>query len=327
MNSSTESALAGRRVVVTGANGFIGAHVVNALALAGADVVPVVRGATEPWRLESLAPDVPILRADVRALDEGETVQRVGRADVVLHLAAAGVLPGMHDVRELVDHNVAGTLATMRFAEQIGARRVVCCGSCFEYGNVSRATENLPLRPLSEYGATKAASTTIAQAIGRRIGMEVVVLRPFTVYGPLEDTRRLVPYVMARALAGLDIELTSGRQTRDWVFVDDAVDAFLLAATRPDIGGEIFNVCTGVEVSVRDVVEQIVDEAGGTGTPRFGARADREPEHWTLSGDPTHAAERLGFSTRVSLAEGLARTMSHMPLPVVPPRAAVGGVR
>lgn len=327
MTSSTESALTGRRVVVTGANGFIGAHVVNALLLAGADVVPVVRPSTEPWRLEALAPDVPILRADVRALDEGETVQRVRSADLVLHLAAAGVLPGMHDVRELVDHNVAGTLATMRFAERVRARRVVCCGSCFEYGNVSRAAETLPLRPLSEYGATKAASTTLAQAIGRRIGMAVVVLRPFTVYGPLEDTRRLVPYVMARALAGLDIELTSGRQTRDWLFIDDAVDAFLLAATAPDVAGETFNVCTGVEIPVREVVEQIVEQTGGTGRPRFGARADREPEHWTLSGDPAHATERLGFTARVSLAVGLARTLSHMPLPLVPPRAAVGGLR
>lgn len=325
------SALAGRRVVVTGANGFIGAHLVSALVLAGADVVPIVRAATDPWRLAALAPELSIWRADVRALDEPETLRHIRSADVVFHLAAAGVLPGMHSGRELVDHNVAGTLSAMEFAEHIGARRVVICGSCYEYGDVSQATETLVPRPLSEYGATKAAATLIAQAVARRSDMELVVLRPFEVYGPLEDTRRLVPHVMARALAGLEIALGSGRQLRDCIYVDDAVEGFLRAATADGVDGKIFNLCSGVETSIRALAEQIVELAGGLGTLRLGVLPDREPEHWSLTGDPSHAAAGLGFSARTSIADGLARTMAHMPLSLAPvaaaPRAAAGGVR
>ena len=312
----------GRRALVTGAAGFLGAHVTRALVEAGARVTAVLRPATDPWRLAPFADDVEIVRGDVRALADSSLSDRIGRADVVYHLAAAGVDQRQHDAASIVDVNVNGTVAALSHASRAGVERFVYCGSCFEYGEATRAREDRLPQPQNEYAASKSAAWLVANAYARRTGLDVVSLRPFTVYGPLEAPARLVPFVIARSLAGGRIELTGGRQTRDWVYVDDAAHAFLRAGTAPDIEGRTFNVATGVETSVRALVELVVELTGGVATPDFGARPYREPELWALSGDPTAATESLGWSATVPLRDGLARTIAAFtsPSPATPER-------
>ena len=129
-------------------------------------------------------------------------------------------------------------------------------------------------------------------------------------YGPMEPPGRLVPSVVRRALAGEPIDLTPGDQARDFIYVEDAADAFVAAVTHDAAVGGTFNVCTGTAVTVRHVVEIILRSAGSASEARFGALAYRPTEYKMLSGDPARAERVLGWRARVSLEDGLDRTVA-----------------
>ncbi|MBA2631474.1 MAG: NAD(P)-dependent oxidoreductase [Chloroflexi bacterium] len=299
--------LGGRRVLVTGAAGFLGSHLVPRLVGAGAKVCALYRPGAPRWRGIERAGVSCAVHADVRALAEPIHDATLAGVSVVFHLAAVGVVAEPVDVREVVHGNIDGTLAVLLAAQRLGAR-VIYCGSCFEYGSGAGWNEDALPAPTTEYGAAKSAGWMLANAFARRTGLEVVSLRPFTIYGPMEPARRLVPSVVMHALAGRNINLTPGDQARDFVYVGDVVDAFLAAATSREAVGGTFNICTGAPVTVREVVQAVLRCVGSTSTARFGALAYRPTELPMLSGDPSRAERVLGWRARVSLTEGIART-------------------
>ena len=301
------TSLAGRRVLVTGAAGFLGSHLVPRLIEAGASVCALDRPNARSWpRLENVA---DCLRADVDELAMPTHDAALRGVTTIIHLAAAGVVGELSDPREVVHGNIDGTMAVLMAARRLGAR-VVYCGSCFEYGSGERWTEDALPAPSTEYGAAKSGGWLLAQAFARRTGIEVVSLRPFTMYGPMEPPGRLVPSVVRRALSGQPIDLTPGDQARDFIYVEDVADAFVAAATRDAAVGGTFNVCTGSAVTVRYVVETILRSSGSVSEARFGALAYRPTEYKMLSGDPSRAERVLGWRARVSLEDGLNRTVA-----------------
>jgi nucleoside-diphosphate-sugar epimerase len=300
--------LAGRRVLVTGAAGFLGSHLVSRLIEAGAEVCALDRPNARGWSRVERETLAAALRTDVRTLAEPTHDRLLGDIDAIFHLAAVGVVGETGDVRELATGNIDGTLAGLLAAQRLGSR-FLYCGSCFEYGAGARWTEQALPAPTTEYGAAKAGGWLLANAFARRTGVEVISLRPFTMYGPMEPPSRLVPSVVRHALAGRPIDLTPGQQTRDFVYVQDVADAFVVAATTDAAVGGTFNVCTGTAVSVRDVVLKVLEYTESRAEARFGALAYRPSELPVLSGDPTHAAQILGWRARVSLDDGLARTV------------------
>ncbi len=299
-------------MLVTGAAGFIGSHVVRRLARSGARVSALARPGSDRWRLTDVGSDVQMIARDLSELGEGPLLPALEDIEIILHLAAAGVNPCAQASTAMARTNIMGTLSVMQTAERVGAARVVYCGSCFEYGTASGATEDAPITPLSEYGATKAAGWLVARAASRRSGVPVVALRPFTVFGPYEGAQRLVPYAILRALAEAKMEFTAGTQLRDFVYVDDAVDAFLMAATGDGLDGSVMNVCTGVPCRVREVVETIVELSGGKALPRFGTRPFRADEAPAITGDPSRARTMMGWSARTSLRDGLRLTVDWL---------------
>ena len=261
------------------------------------------------WPLLERTDLAALLQADVRTLAEPTHDALLRDVDVIFHLAAVGVTGEVGDVRQVVTGNVDGALAVLLAARRLGSR-LIYCGSCFEYGPGERWSEDALPAPTTEYGAAKAAGWLLANAFARRTGLEVVSLRPFTMYGPMEPPGRLVPSVVRQALAGRAIDLTPGDQLRDFVFVDDAVDAFVAAATTDAAVGGTFNICSGTAVTVRDVVSRVLHCTGSRSEARFGALSYRPTELAVLSGDPTRAAQVLGWRARVSLEDGLARTIA-----------------
>jgi nucleoside-diphosphate-sugar epimerase len=300
--------LAGRRILVTGAAGFLGSHLVPRLIDLGAKVSALDLAGARCWGLIERSGISAAVRADVRTLADGVHDRVLGPLDTIIHLAAVGLLGDVPDARELLTNNVEGTLAVLLAAQRSRAR-LVYCGSCFEYGAGARWTEDALPAPTSEYGAAKAAGWLIAQAFARRTGVELVSLRPFTMYGPMETPGRLVPSVVTHALAGRSIDLTPGDQARDFLYVEDAANAFVAAASTDAAVGGTFNVCTGNAATVRDVVQRVLRRTGSASKARFGALSYRSTELRVLSGDPSHAEEVLGWRARVSLEEGLGRTM------------------
>lgn len=288
------------RALVTGASGFIGSQLIRRLLHDGAAVVALVRSTSDLWRIEDVLDWIELAR-------DGEGVPQ-GGLDVVYHLAASGVRHG-EEAAQVVETNVVGTLRALELARAAGAHRFVYCGSCFEYGPGQRLSEAAPLRPISAYGASKAGGGLLAEAYSQEHGLPVSWVRPFTAYGPFEAAYRLVPSAIVRALDREPLELTSGSQTRDFVYVEDVVEGIVAVAHSEAAVGGRFNLCTGVSTTVVDVAKTVGEFVGDPVELRVGALPDRSDDFAVLSGDPLHTAESLGWQAAVLLREGLARTI------------------
>lgn len=290
-----KSTLASRRVLVTGAAGFIGSRLCTRLQELGAEVHGVSRRSHEDdgafwWK------------ADLAEYPAAHHVMKEVRPDLVFHLA--GEVSGARDVsmiRPTIRNNLLPTVNLLTSASELGGPRVILAGS---------ATEPDPDQiPTSPYAASKAASSIYARTFHARYGLPVTNLRLSMVYGPgQQDYGKLVPYVTHTLLRGEVPRLTSGAHEFDWVYADDVVEAFTWAATDADCVGEALDIGSGELVSVRSVVERIVRLADPTVQPQFGVVPDR-PGEVSLLADVRHTREVLGWQARTSLDEGLATTV------------------
>ncbi len=293
------------RDVVTGAAGFLGSHLTRALLGSGRDVVAVVGRNSDLWRIADVLADVELVRADVRRLEPSAAGTRV---DCVYHLAAAGVTAAP-DTVDLLETNVLGTKRALDLAVAAGARRFVYCGSCFEYGPGELHVEDELPQPLDEYAASKSAGWLLARATSLRTGLPVASVRPFTVFGPYEAARRLVPSTIVSALNGEPVRITAGTQARDFVWVGDATAGIVAAGTSEAAPGGTFNLCTGVSTPVFDLAERVCRLCGTGSEVERGALSDRKLELPSISGDPGRAAAALGWSARTALDDGLRETV------------------
>jgi UDP-glucose 4-epimerase len=285
--------LSGRRVLVTGATGFLGRHLVRALAAAGAEVRP--------------------LSVDIR--DRAAVAASVAAAapQLVFHLAAYGTTPIQRDDARMRDVNVGGAEHLWQALDAYPCR-IVQTGTCAEYGPASGAlTESHPCAPASPYARTVHEAVTMSRDRARRSGRPLVVLRPFGPYGPGDRPERLVPLVIDGLLAGDRVPLTAGAQRRDYSYVDDHVRALVLAATRPLADtARVYNIGGGGPIAVRALVDTIAALVGGSAPSRlaFGALPYRPGDLADVFADVAAARRDLGYEPLVPLADGLARTIA-----------------
>ncbi|HEV2779859.1 MAG TPA: NAD-dependent epimerase/dehydratase family protein [Actinophytocola sp.] len=285
------------RALVTGATGFIGAHLTSRLINLGADVHAVSRRpdnrAGPTWHVADLA----------EAAATAELIRSTA-PDVVFHLASA--VTGARDpklVRPVLDANLTAAVNLLTAAVDSPGIRLVLAGSVEE-------TRGAEATPPSPYAAAKSAATGYARMYHRLWDVAVTVLRVAMVYGPAQpDTAKLIPYATLSLLRGQDPELSSGTRLVDWVYVDDVVDAFLAAADTDKAAGQVLDIGSGAQVSIRDTVELLARIVGGGGQPRFGAISDRPLDHAQVA-DPRPAAAVLGWRPTTSLEEGLRRTVA-----------------
>ena len=300
------SALAGA-VAVTGATGFIGRRLVAALETAGTRLTLITHHSV---------PDVRGVRAH-RVIEAGDGPGALAdavlsaRPDVVLHLAGARSSgdgwPAATDMRA----NAAGTVEVLEAAVQAGARRIVCLGSAEEYGpHAGPVREDAPAAPVSAYGLSKLAATQAALWFHRERAAPVVVLRPFTVYGPGQPSHMFVAEAIASALGGEPFRMSAGTQSRDMVYVDDVVDAISRAAAATGVDGRIINVGTGRMVPLRRVAEIIWEKTRTSAALLVGARPAAVHERYDTCADNTLARELLGWLPTVPAEEGLDRTIA-----------------
>ncbi|MDX1997665.1 MAG: NAD(P)-dependent oxidoreductase [Thermoanaerobaculia bacterium] len=308
-----ERSLAGARVLVTGASGFLGGALCRALVRAEAEVHALSRSPQSGGQAENERPRITWHRGDLTDPPSLARAVADARPTVVFHLAAYGTTYGERDRERAVAVNVQGSLALWHALENHEARLVVA-GSCGEYGDVrGLVREDHACAPTWFYPATKNAMVTLLTTLGRETGREVVVLRPFGPYGPGDVSDRVIPAVVARLLAGDPVDTTAGKQRRDFLHVDDHVRGFLLAATvaLPSTG-RIYNLGSGQPRTLRQVLE-LAAQAVGDGAlerVRFGALPYRATEVWEMCADISAARTELGFEPRIDLAAGLADTVA-----------------
>jgi UDP-glucose 4-epimerase len=295
----------GRRVLITGGSGFIGLNLAARLRVEGADVSLLARRPRESGRGPRAVEGARVILGDVQDAASVGRAFATARPEVVFHLASTPFNPPGTTDREHHDVIVGGTANVV--AEMRPNMRLVHAGSGAEYGSGSALTEDAPLRPTTGLGVAKAEATTFIRERARSLGLDAVVLRLFTPYGPWDHAGRLVMHSALRAREGADIQITDGRQQRDFVYIDDVVEAFILAA-RLGAAGSVFNVSSGSPKTVREVAELVLELTGRGGSVIARALPTRPDEIWELSGDSTAAEATLGWRPTVTFRDGVGRT-------------------
>jgi nucleoside-diphosphate-sugar epimerase len=295
------------RVFITGAGGFVGTHVTRRVLTEGCEVAALVRGEATPWRLRDVADRVTVIRGDLSQPESWRESLRAWRPDACLHLAWY-VEPGkyLHASENLVAMNYSLSLLTELIA--MGCPRIVMVGTCAEYDtDPGYLCEDGPTRPATLYGATKLCTGLIGQQLASDAGVSFAWARLFYPYGPFEDTRRAVPALVRALLRGERFEASSGEQVRDYVHAEDIAGA-LWHLLRHALTG-VYNVCSGVPVSIRDMMILIAKIATGrVDLIDFGQMSRRSWDPPMICGDNRRLRE-TGWSPRFTLEQGLRETV------------------
>jgi nucleoside-diphosphate-sugar epimerase len=296
----------GRRVFLTGATGFIGSHVARQLVETGCTVTVLVRPAASRQRLADIAESLMFVEGDFTAPGGCADLLRATRPDLLLHLGWYAEPGRWLDSPRHVDC-LTGSLELLRALPESGCRRAVLAGTSVEYDTeVGYPTETSPLRPRTLYGACKAALFFTAQQLARLEGWSLAEARIFNVYGPWEDDRRLVSYLISHMLEGKGCEITSGEQVRDYLHVGDVAGA-LLAVAASDLEGPV-NIGSGRPVTVASLARTIGELLGASHLLHAGARARRPGEYDFLCANTELLRRRVGWNPRYDLEEGLRQT-------------------
>jgi UDP-glucose 4-epimerase len=303
------------RFLVTGGAGFIGSALSNRLAQAGHEVRVIDNlTAGDPDRLDRR---VLFTRGDVADIPKLWTLLQ----DVacVYHLAARVSVPESIQYPRDYNHvNVGGTVSVMEAMRDVGVERVVLASSGAVYGkqDAQLLHEGMTPSPDSPYAVSKFAAETYVSTIGALWGIETVALRIFNAYGPGQQLpvshAPVVPRFIRAALSGESIVIYGdGSQTRDFIYIDDIVDALIAAATAPNVNRQVINVGSGTQTSVNDLVEGIERAVGKRLEPIHSTGRSGGVDH--MCADLTRARRLLGFEPKTSLAEGLRRTAAEDP--------------
>lgn len=302
--------LKGSTVLVTGASGFIGSHTTKRMLREKARVSVLVRESSDLWRLDSVLNNIDVHRADIRdPKGVSDCVGRI-RPDYVFHLAAYGVDSRQKDCQLAAATNVMGTLNLLNALGEVGCRKVLNIGSCMEYGNKQEMIrEEAVLEPFNIYGSTKAAAGILAHQLARENGLELVTLRAFGIFGEGEGSHKFFPHLILSILSGGQVNLTACEQYRDYCYIDNLMDAFVMAARDPGSKNEIYNFGSGTIHQLKYYVDLVYRQMPGTSRPNYGAIPYRSAEVWKPHPDVGKIKARLGWTPRISVEDGLVRTI------------------
>jgi nucleoside-diphosphate-sugar epimerase len=293
------------QLLITGATGFVGRHLVPRALAAGYDVSLLLRDhlrseAALPEPLRAYRADVQIVYADLR--DDQATCAAVHAAapDTVLHLAAAGVTEPFLPVSQAIPHNVAGTANLLQacFTGKVPVRQVVVARTPGER------------EALNIYAASKAAAWQFCRMYVRTQAWPINGAMIFQAYGPGQSEHNLVPGALATALAGTDFAMTKGHQIRDWIWIEDVVDGLLAMVHTPQPPGTTVELGTGCGTSVAGVVSLIYSLTGSPGRPLPGTLPDRPGESAVQLADTRLGQRALGWEATVHLEDGLRRMIA-----------------
>ena len=301
------------RVLVTGASGFIGANLVRSLLAGGAEVHALLRPASAPWRLDGVLGRVRVHSAALTDRGALERAFTEARPAVVFHLAT----PRGHDEPDrirLLEETIVGAAHLLSLVREVGGCRLVVAGSSLEYGPSDAAHhEAAPLWPTTVHGVAKAAVSLLCRQDAIAHGTAVCVLRIFHAYGPWEHPDKFFPRALRAALDGQLLPLTEPGIRRDWVFVDDVIDAMLRAASR-DLPGEWLNIGSGEELSNEGVLASIAAVTGREVRTAAGEYPRGPADAAHRRADWSRARAVLGWAPRHDLAAGVQRTLEWLRL-------------
>lgn len=306
-------------VLVTGGAGFIGSHLVDWLINKGYEVI--VLDNFRSGKMENISRHLKndhfrLVIGDVR--DKKTLRSALNGVDAILHLAALiSVEESLKNPAETHEVNVIGTLNLLQEAVRGNVKKFVYASSTAVYGEANSLPlrEDCPLKPISPYASSKAASECYCTAFHRSYGLGTVILRYFNVYGPRQEHNPyggVIPRFINNALTGRPLVVFgNGEQTRDFIYIDDVVRATILALESSDSVGETFNICVGKRTTINNLVRLIKRVTGKKNLQKIYDKP-RKGDIRDNYGDPSKAEETLGFKAKINLEEGLKRYLKSV---------------
>ena len=311
----------GKKVLVTGADGFMGSHLTERLTNYGANVVAFVRGSVlttssnpQLRNINHLKNKAKIISGDIASHDTVEIIKKE-KPEIIFHLAAeAYVNKSFEQPREVIDANVTGTLnvlhacLTEEMKPAAWINRIVCTSSSEIYGTYDEPIkESFVMNPSSPYGASKAAADRLAYSYFNTYHLPIAIIRPFNTYSP-RHTYDAPPKFISMALEGKDITLYGdGEQSRDLSYVDDTVDGFLIMGSDEKAIGQAVNFGTGVDTKIIDLAKKIIEISGSNS--KIIHMPPRKSEVMRLCCNNSKAKELFNWRPKISIEEGLKRNI------------------
>ncbi len=310
-----------KRFLVTGATGFIGAHLVRRLVSLEKEVHVLTRPESNRWRIADILDKVHEHDADITdRTSVAEAIARI-KPQIIYHCATYGACPGQHDIILSGEVNVMGTIHLVEALMKVGGYDcLVNTGSSAEYGKKSKPmSEQDHLEPNTAYGATKAGAALFCEAIARSKKQPILNLKLTSPYGPYDEATRLIPSVIRKCLTGQDPELSTGNESRSFFFVDDLMGLYLKIPQASWAPGETVIAGPEQQYSVRDIARRIIRLTGAAVSPHFGALPPREFDTDFWMADISKVKRMFNWQPTTDIDEGLRRTIEWY-------KAAMGSV-
>ena len=316
-----------KRILVTGAGGFIGSHLVERLVLEGASVKAFVRynSRNDPGLLRQLSPKIlshmEIIGGDLR--DAQAMFSHIDGCHYVFHLGALISIPYSYlHPAEVAESNFIGTLNVLMACRMAKVDRLIHTSTSEVYGTAQHVPieESHPLQGQSPYSASKIGADKLSESFHSAYGLPVVTVRPFNTYGPRQSARAVIPTIITQAIAQQTIYLGNLETTRDFTYIDDTVDGFIKAAEAADVDGETINLGTGEEIKISTLAKKIIGIIGSSAHIEIDPIRFRpeKSEVFRLLSDNSKALQILGWEPKTTTEQGLKKTIewikSHLDL-------------
>jgi nucleoside-diphosphate-sugar epimerase/glycosyltransferase involved in cell wall biosynthesis len=296
-------------ILILGASGFIGANLYRMIAAVRSDVFAVVRY-EKNWRLDSVS-DEKVIMTDINDIAATKNLIDSIKPETVFDCVAYGAYSFEENITNIYETNFQSLVNLVNLLLERKVSAFIYAGSSSEYGINSNAPEETAFcEPNSHYSVSKIAAVNFLRFVGKQRGFPCVHLRLYSVYGPLEDTSRLIPNILKCALSKTLPPFVDAKTSRDFVYVDDACRAFIVAAStmNPDLHGEVFNVGTGIKTTIADLSSLVREEFDIVEEPKFGSMEGRSWDVIDWYANPQKALRLLGWKADISLREGLRKT-------------------
>lgn len=299
-------------VFITGAGGFIGANLTRKLVQLNYSVHILNRKKNLSWRLKEIENQVIIHYGDLTNFKTLQSALKKIQPDYIIHLAAYGAYSFQTEIEKIISVNILGTKNLLEASKNIPYKCFINTGSSSEYGFKDKPMkEDDFCDPVSYYAITKLTATHMCKIFSGDFNKPIVTLRPFSVYGPYEEPARFIPTIMKALILGKAINLTPGNQRRDFIYIDDVLDAYLKALKLgKKIKGKTFNIGFGKEFTNQEVVKKIFEVSGNKTKIKLGSYPKRywDTEHWQA--DISYAKKNLKWAPKYNLGRGLKMTHS-----------------
>jgi len=303
-----------KRILITGASGFVGAVVARRALQEGHETHLLLRPSHQCWRVEGISRDVQIHSAELENEAEVRRMLAEVRPEWVFHLAAYGAYSYQTGMARMIATNLVGCVSLLDASVQAGAEVFLQTGSSSEYGWKDHPPDEAEfVDPNSHYAITKAAATQYCRQVALAQAIRAVTLRLYSIYGPYEEPTRLIPSLLLHGMRGMLPPLVSASTARDFVYVDDAVEAMFAVARAESIPkGAVYNVASGVQTTLGELVSVVRNLLGVTVEPQWATMEQRSWDTNVWVGTAERIRREIGWSARTGLESGLRQTLEWL---------------